>query len=192
MILNKEQCEKSLRVLKKQYKYLKTNMGANYPYTIELLTNVYRCFEQLIKEHFELVELLKKHELQGLSIKELDAWFDRSLWHVNKVNELSNQLVELSRDVKSKDEYITELRNYITQIEREFKDDPPLKFEELREGMWVWDNKTKEYIVCSPNINVMGQRCVCYWCGYTFLDGEFDEDYIIFEENRFFRKEVKE
>lgn len=90
------------------------------------------CLKQLINERFELVDLLKKHYLGNLTIKELDAWLDRSLWHVNKVNELSNKLVELSRVVKSKDEYIIELRNYITQIEREFKDNPPLKFEELK------------------------------------------------------------
>ena len=64
---------------------------------------------QLINEHFELVDLLKKHGLENLTIEELDKWFDRSLWHVNKVNELSNELFKLNQVVKSKQEIIEEL-----------------------------------------------------------------------------------
>lgn len=131
MSLNKEDCEKAIASAIE--KTTEIDAFENIPQsTYCIIGDELNTFKQLIKEHFELVELFKKHELQGLSIKELDAWFDRSLWHVNKVNELSNQLVELSRDVKLKDEYITELRNYITQIEREFKDDPPLKFEKIK------------------------------------------------------------
>lgn len=175
MRLTKEECENAYNDIK---------MANDYPTSkyndSRLIDFALRIFEQLIEEHYDLVELLKKHDLENLSIKELDTWFDRSLWHVNKVNELSNQLVELSREVKSKDEYITELRNYITQIEREFKDNPPLKFEELKENMWVWDNDYKLYCLIDRI--------------YSF--NKFSVNYHFntmqqFEENRFYRMEVK-
>lgn len=68
---------------------------------------------------------------------------------------------------------------------------PPLKFEELKEDMWVWDNKYKRYLQCSLGKNVEGIDCICYE-SYVSNEGEFDEDFIEFEENRFYRYEVKE
>ena len=70
---------------------------------------------------------------------------------------------------------------------------PPLKFEELKEGMWIWDNKNKYYFKCNPRISTDMTECVWYesfW--YNTGEGydEFYEDYIKFEENRFYRKEV--
>ena len=53
---------------------------------------------------------------------------------------------------------------------------PPLKFEELEENNWYWDNKDKEW---------------CKYISYStfeYLDGYGSE----FEENRFYRYEVKE
>ena len=58
--------------------------------------------------------------------------------------------------------------------------------------MWVWDNKEKEYVKCSPNKNLLGERCVWFWWSDFNPDGEYEEDYLIFEENRFYRYEVKE
>lgn len=69
-------------------------------------------------------------------------------------------------------------------------DNPPLKFEELKEGSWVWDNKMKEYIKCAPGINSLNELCALYWYTSFNLDGELEEDYIKFEENRFYRREV--
>lgn len=74
-------------------------------------------------------------------------------------------------------------------------DNPPLKFEELKEGMWIWDNKYKYYFECNPRISTDMAECVWYesfW--YNTGEGydEFYEDYIEFEENRFYRKEVQE
>lgn len=132
---------------------------------------------QLINEHFELVDLLKKHDIENLTIKELDKWFDRSLWNVNKVN-------ELSKYIKSKDEYITGLRNYITQIEREFKDNPPLKFEELHEGMWVWDNNDNKYNkIIEINNDVIN---------FYYVTNSPTRFTCKFEENRFYRYETVE
>lgn len=178
--------------------------------------NIWKCVEnikesllirQLINEHFELVELLKKHDLENLSIKELDAWMNRSLWHVNKVNELSNILVELSRDVKSKDKRIEQLEkqkeelieSYTNEFELrkelefelyDLKLNLPLKFEELKEGMWVWDNKIKEYIFIFEPLNWKPIKGLRYANQVIYYSAE--GYYTDFEENRFFRNQVEE
>ena len=85
--------------------------------------------------------------------------------------------------------------NLLTLLIMEYFGNPPLKFEELKEGMWVWDNKYKYYFECNPRISTDMTECVWYesfW--YNTGEGydEFYEDYIEFEENRFYRKEVQE
>ena len=60
-------------------------------------------------------------------------------------------------------------------------DNPPLKFEELKEGMWVWDNKMVLYIRIAK---IIGKTIYAE----DFLYG-FD-CYGRYEENRFYRKEV--
>lgn len=70
-------------------------------------------------------------------------------------------------------------------IEEHF-DNPPLKFDELEEEMWVWDNKEKMYIKSCNNFdteeNGKGIR----------VQMGFDLVRIKFEENRFYRKQVEE
>lgn len=41
----------------------------------------------------------------------------------------------------------------IKQLIKEHFDNKPLKFEELKEGMWVWDKKTKSYIFIFKPLN---------------------------------------
>jgi hypothetical protein len=91
---------------------------------------------------------------------------------------------------KAKEDYHT-----LKSLIEEHFSNPPLKFEELKEGMWVWDNKYKYYFECNPRISTDMTECVWYesfW--YNTGEGydEFYEDYIEFEENRFYRKQVKE
>ena len=70
-------------------------------------------------------------------------------------------------------------------IEEHF-DNLPLKFEELKEGMWVWDNRYKDYVKLKRHdIENFGKLII-------FSKG-FDEEYLrSFEENRFYRKEVEQ
>lgn len=84
--------------------------------------------------------------------------------------------------------YIREdVLNYGKLIE-EYFDNPPLKFEELHEGMWLWDNKLERYIkvydisYAEQSFNVNGE----WYLNDLYLE-EFD-----FEENRFYRKQVEE
>ena len=72
--------------------------------------------------------------------------------------------------------------NLLRQLINEHFDNPPLKFEDLHDEMWIWDNKYKEY------------------CYIGFIAGKFlHRKYIDncesdseFEENRFYLREVKE
>lgn len=52
-MLSKEECEVALDDLKIQHDYLASNMHYNYPFSIWKLQTIQKCFENLIKEHFE-------------------------------------------------------------------------------------------------------------------------------------------
>ena len=75
----------------------------------------------------------------------------------------------------------------LNKLIHEHFSNPPLKFEELKENMWVWDNKRKVKLLIA----------YCYSeddMGYYNLSNPEDYKYIHieFEENRFYRKEVQE
>ena len=81
---------------------------------------------------------------------------------------------------KAKEDYHT-----LKSLIEEHFSNPPLGFEELKEGMWVWDNKRKVKLLIA----------YCYSeddMGYYNLSNPEDYKYIHieFEENRFYRKEV--
>ena len=74
-------------------------------------------------------------------------------------------------------------------------DNPPLKFEELKKGIWIWDNKNKCYFECEPAISTDMAQCVTYnafWYNCGEDEDEFFEEYEEFEENRFYRKQVED
>lgn len=60
-----------------------------------------------------------------------------------------------------------------------------LKFEDLQIGMWVWDDKEKECIRCKLGNNRLGNECIVYDWDIN-PDGEFEEYYCEFKENRFY------
>ena len=66
-------------------------------------------------------------------------------------------------------------------------DNPPLKFEELKDGMWVWDNLFKSYLQIDGCDIENGLVFVEY---YDFSCCE-EIDCTFFKENRFFRREVE-
>lgn len=79
----------------------------------------------------------------------------------------------------------------LTKLINEHFDNPPLKFKELKEGMWVWDNKSKEYLRCYPYASCCWDKFVCYFGEPR--DGDFVSlKNLEFEENRFYRKQVQE
>ena len=80
---------------------------------------------------------------------------------------------------------IEEILKPIRKLVNEHFNPQPYKFEELYKGLWIWDDDKKQCIECAPVKNVMGEKCVWYWYDYDF-EGELSEDYIEFEEGRFF------
>lgn len=76
----------------------------------------------------------------------------------------------------------------LEQLINEHFDNPPLKFEELEVGMVVWDNIKKKFVQIGPFCPIDEY----YWI-YSFGTDIFE--YAVkneFEENRFYRWEVKE
>lgn len=117
-------------------------------------------------------------------------------WGTYKQYLMIKQLIEEHFDLYEK--YITlecsygDMKEYyelqITRLKKSL-DNPPLKFEELKPQMWVWDNECVEYIKIHEVLKNGGED----------FDGEVIEvqhDWgyyeIPFEENRFYRREVKE
>lgn len=96
------------------------------------------------------------------------------------------------------DDFCISMRNNIKQLEnliKEHFDNPPLKFEELKKGVWLWDNKNKCYFECEPAISTDMAECVTYisfWYNTGEDEDNFFEEYEEFEENRFYRKQVKD
>lgn len=66
------------------------------------------------------------------------------------------------------------------------RSNPPLNFEELKEGMWVWDNLKKEYIQIEW-LNISGESSK-YLIAHTVPSNEYQR---LYSNNRFYRKEVK-
>lgn len=75
------------------------------------------------------------------------------------------------------------------QLIQEHFDNPPLSFDELEKGMWVWDDKEKWF----RKIAILFEPC-----GYAPLGSlkcwtnsvKIDLDFIEFGQNRFYRKQV--
>lgn len=84
------------------------------------------------------------------------------------------------------DEEFDETQEFIFQLIEKCFDNPPLKFEELHEGMWVWCE------TISPNISMYKGWCLidhiennkvlCHG-----VDGKYEFQY---KENHFYRKQV--
>ena len=69
---------------------------------------------------------------------------------------------------------------------------PPLEWEELKEGMFVWDDIDKEYRkVYGKGIYLGDEHLMKTGCKVVFIS---EDEYfnLIYEPNRFYRKEVVE
>lgn len=73
-----------------------------------------------------------------------------------------------------------EFYDVLLKLINERFDNPPLSFEKMKEGDWVWDNKRKEWCVLAA-----------FWkdaLNRYYVSGLSDSP---FEENRFYRKQMK-
>ena len=79
------------------------------------------------------------------------------------------------------DKALDQIENAIERL-GELVEDKPLDFEELKEGMWIWDNVLKEYIhILTIDFGVPSGGLI-----------ETENEYVPLEEGRFYRKQVEE
>ena len=79
----------------------------------------------------------------------------------------------------------------LNKLIHEHFDNPPLKFEELKEGMWVWDDRDKEYImVCRTCVYPKDNFLVRKGDELVFISKDDEEFHRMYRPNRFYRKEV--
>lgn len=152
MSLTKEECLEAYEVIDTLIHLMcGETREDSYEPTMDETINSMRILKQLIDKHFEIIK--ENHRL-------------------------SNQLVELSRVVMSKQEIIDVLTT-----------NPPLKFEDLKEKIWVFDNKTKSYIFIFKPLNWEPIKGLRY--AHQIINHSANGYYMDFEENRLFRYEVK-
>lgn len=169
--------------------------------------NVMKYATELLNKINAYEEIIKKHGLENLTLHELDCAFKKMLGYVQENNRLMNLLSqqnEIIKEYQNGEAYkelkrsYDELLGHAVAFQEELinlKDNPPLKFEELHENMWVWDNKYKHYI----KIRMVKKKnsFIGYYPNFE-CDPITDEPYenlqgvFFFEENRFFSREVKE
>ncbi|WRK54607.1 hypothetical protein SD457_06685 [Coprobacillaceae bacterium CR2/5/TPMF4] len=140
-------------------------------------TAVFNTFKQLIEEHF-------KDPDQTLDFKHFKLCSDNTLKNMNK-EELVSYIHMLYRNWTSCDKTCQNLINHAKklsdsndELRKQLYFCEPYRFEDLYEGMWVWDDKWEE----AKNIrkiqlqDCFNKRWIC------FTEGRWLE----FEEGRFF------
>lgn len=90
------------------------------------------------------------------------------------------------------DEFCQAMKNYIKMLENLIEEhfyNPPLKFEELKENMWIWDNNWNQYFeICEIYPQTKEFDVLIHQNRINKLRYEPMK----FEPNRFYRKEVQE
>lgn len=93
---------------------------------------------------------------------------------------------EETEDNKEDFEYACEM---MEQFIDEYLLNPPLQFEELEEGMWIWDNQLKWFFrVALCDVKVQGCESLKMFKVEKYEGGSM---LMIYEPNRFYRKEVR-
>lgn len=80
--------------------------------------------------------------------------------------------------------------NLLTLLIQEYFDNPPLEFEELKEGMWIWDSQLKWFFRISIcNVKIENFEYIKLFKVEKYEGGSM---LMFYEPNRFYRKEVHE
>lgn len=120
---------------------------------------------------------------------------------VNALFDLNNQLEDVLGEESENIECVNVLNQLIDEhfklvtkydlalnelVEMEMKlDNPPLEFEELKEGMLVYDKNIKSWIEIDKTFEDTKQYVSCFAIGWPY------EKRFPYEPNRFYRKEVE-
>ena len=138
-------------------------------------------------------ECLKQHE-------QLKEWLEDYKFIKEKIEWLKEEMTEQAFNlVFSTQEFlhswykgiqIISAENAILQKKlSDYENPQPYKFEELKEGIWIWDDVEKCCFKCNPTISTDMAQCVTYnafWYNCGEDEDEFFEEYDEFEEGRFF------
>ena len=118
---------------------------------------------------------------------------------MNKYQEALNALCDedemykLAKGFSFDDDYTSEYdyekaKEYCKNKIQELANNPPLKFEDLHKGMWIWDDKTKSYIYIFKPLDWKPVKGIRY--ASHIITNSVEGYYMDFEENRFYRREV--
>lgn len=83
---------------------------------------------------------------------------------------------------------INDAINLFENLIAEHFDNPPLKPEELKKGVWVWDNKSKTYHFVRGIHKTLDK---ILFIRASRSSSKIDPYYVDVEENRFYRKQVE-
>lgn len=75
----------------------------------------------------------------------------------------------------------------LTDLIEEHFSNPPLYMDEIPKGIWIWDNVNKECIRSLGCVELDGIIYVKFECS----ENSFITNYLEYEPNRFYRKEVR-
>lgn len=101
---------------------------------------------------------------------------------------------------QSVDTYVDERVTLLADIICDYFSNPSLEWGEIKEGMWVWDNKLKEWRKVIEKL-IVGVSEGSEFYEDIYVKGtkviriglhKFDWKDILFESKRFYRKEVQE
>lgn len=132
-----------------------------------------KILAQLIEEHFDNPQINWLKNCMGeeafnlifSSQEEVNKWFDRMRWHVKKCDEYGRELDIL-------------------------KNNPPLKFEELKEKTWYWYEPSKSWIYLFKPLDWEPVKGLRY--GERIINHSVEGYYMDFKEGTLFRKQVGE
>lgn len=165
--------------------------------------NKYQEALDYAKKHLDSKQDIEKVEvLQGLidkaTQKENTLEFNSFKLHADGTlkNMLKDELISyihvLHHNWSVSDEQLFNVIKINNKLQDELdviKNLQPYKFEELKKGMWVWDDGEKCCFKCNPAISTDMAQCVTYnafWYNCGEDEDEFFEEYDEFEEGRFF------
>lgn len=146
-MMNKQECRKaldSLRILERKDNFLKWGGQVAPQINCDVI-------EQLIKEHFELVEWKKRFDdlskLTGYELHVLNVIYSYQLT-TEKCNNCTLKLVA----------------------------DIPYKLEDLKPNMWVWDNVEQRVIkIIETKLDCFNRRIIIFFSNYM-NSAEFEEN----------------
>ena len=98
---------------------------------------------------------------------------------------LKNQMLKKER-ISHSVYLLNTATSLLERLIHEHFDNPALRFEEIKKGMWIWDNARKEWVKVEAQRETYTKIVECWVIGWVLLKT------YEFEPNRFYRKEVRE